>query len=85
MPGLLRAREESEEAAEAAAPIPAGPVSLSTASLDELLALGMSMTQAKRVVIYREERGGFKSVDELDDVPGFPRTFLLQIKDQLAP
>jgi DNA uptake protein ComE-like DNA-binding protein len=45
----------------------------------------MSVTQAKRVIRYREEGGGFKSVDELDQVPGFPRTFLNGVKERLVP
>ena len=51
-------------------------VSLSEADFDELRELGMSVTQAKRVMRYREERGGFSSLEELDRVPGFPRNFL---------
>ena len=45
----------------------------------------MSVTQAKRVIRYRDERGGFTSVDELDEVPGFPRDFLDELKDRLVP
>ena len=40
-------------------------ISLSSADYDELRGLGMSVTQAKRVIRYREERGGFGSVEEL--------------------
>ena len=60
-------------------------VSLSSAGVDELQSLGMSVTQAKRVIRYREERDGFRSIEELDDVPGFSRTFLDQIKGRLIP
>ena len=45
----------------------------------------MSVTQAKRVIRHREERGGFRSIDELNDVPGFPRPFLDEIRDRLVP
>jgi DNA uptake protein ComE-like DNA-binding protein len=63
-----------------------GPtVSLSSASFGELRALGMSVTQAKRVMRRREARGGFTSVDELDEVPGFPRIFLAEVKGRLVP
>ena len=69
-----------------AAPSDAGGlVSLSSAGVDELQSLGMSVTQAKRVIRYREERDGFRGIEELDDVPGFPRTFLDQIKGRLVP
>ena len=60
-------------------------ISLSAADFDELRGLGMSVTQAKRVIRYRDERGGFDSVDELDEVPGLPADFLDDIKDRLVP
>ena len=40
---------------------PEGMVSLSAAGFDELRELGMSVTQAKRVIRYRDERDGFRS------------------------
>jgi capsular exopolysaccharide synthesis family protein len=58
-------------------------VSLNSATLEELRALGMSVTQAKRVLDYRE-RSGFSSVDELDSVPGFPRKLTSEIKPRLS-
>ena len=60
-------------------------LSLSSASFDELREVGMSVTQAKRVVRYREEGPGFTSVDDLDNVPGFPKAFLAQIKERFVP
>ena len=60
-------------------------MSLSEADFDELRGLGMSVTQAKRVMRYREERGGFSTLDELDRVPGFPRNFLDSVKERLVP
>jgi DNA uptake protein ComE-like DNA-binding protein len=67
-------------------PAPAeGMVSLSLAEFKELRELGMSVTQAKRVIRYREERNGFRTLDELDQVPGFPRTFLSGVKERLVP
>ena len=78
--------EEDEDAApDGDFPAPEGPVSLSEADFDELRGLGMSITQAKRVIRYREERGGFSTLDELDRVPGFPRNFLDSVKERLVP
>ncbi len=34
------------------------------------------MTQATRVLAYRERLGGYKSVADLGDVPGFPQDVL---------
>ena len=66
-------------------PESAGPVSLASAEVDDLIGIGMSVTQAKRVLNYREEHGGFDSADDLYQVPGFPRPFLDRIKDRLVP
>ena len=45
----------------------------------------MSVTQAKRVMRYRNEHEGFKTLDELDRVPGFERNFLDEVKTRLIP
>jgi DNA uptake protein ComE-like DNA-binding protein len=44
----------------------------------------MSVTQATRVIAYRERQSGFSSVDDLDTVPGLPETLLTEIKEQLT-
>jgi DNA uptake protein ComE-like DNA-binding protein len=43
----------------------------------------MSVTQAKRVIRYREKVGGFSSVDDLDELPGFPKGFLAGVKERV--
>ena len=42
------------------------------------------MTQAKRILDFRDRLGGFDSVDDLDYVPGFPKSLLVELKDQVA-
>ena len=59
-------------------------INLASASLDQLRTLGMSVTQAKRVLNYRERNNGFDSLDELDSVPGLPEPFLASIKRRLT-
>ena len=44
----------------------------------------MSVTQTGRVLAFRERNQGFKSLDELDAIPGFPRDFLDDIKQTLT-
>ncbi len=79
------AEEDEDAAPDGDYPAQEGLVSLSEADFDELHGLGMSITQAKRVIRYREERGGFQTLDELDRVPGFPRNFLDSVKGRLVP
>ncbi|MDQ2676032.1 MAG: helix-hairpin-helix domain-containing protein, partial [Actinomycetota bacterium] len=83
----LEAEPDAElaPAAPAGGPVPEGALSLSEASFEELRELGFSVTQAKRVIRYREENDGFEDVSELDRVPGFPRAFLTQIRDRVVP
>jgi DNA uptake protein ComE-like DNA-binding protein len=59
-------------------------VNVNTANFEELRNLGMSVTQTGRVLAFRERNQGFKSLDELDAIPGFPRDFLDSIKHRLA-
>lgn len=94
-PTQLREQAEAEEAAKGPfkrpelsfGPAPAPPgtvVDLNSGSSEEFRSLGMSMTQARRVIEFREENGGFRSVDDLDRVIGFPRDFLARTKARLT-
>jgi competence protein ComEA len=57
--------------APAAAGTPGQPISLSTATVEQLDTLdGIGPTLAARIVQYRDAHGGFKSVDELRQVSG---------------
>lgn len=49
----------------------AGAVNLNRATFEQLRGLGLSVTQATRVLAYRERFGGYDSFDDLDRVPGF--------------
>jgi DNA uptake protein ComE-like DNA-binding protein len=49
-----------------------GRLELNTASVESLRDLGLSITQAARLVSRREAVGGFGSVDDLQSVPGIP-------------
>ena len=59
-------------------------INLQTASYEDLRELGMSITQAKRVLDFRERNGAFDSVDDLDRVPGFSRDTLIAVKQKLV-
>ncbi|MDX6617123.1 MAG: Helix-hairpin-helix motif, partial [Solirubrobacterales bacterium] len=78
--GRLRGGErEGEEAAE-----DTGLVNVNDASFEQLREIGFSVTQATRVITYREREQGFDSVDDLDVVPGMPKSFLNEVKKNLT-
>lgn len=94
-PAQLREQAEAEEASKGPfvrppldkPPPPAPPgtvVNLNSGTKDELRSLGMSLTQTRRVIEYRERSGGFSSVDDLDHVVGFSRDFLERMKQRLT-
>jgi DNA uptake protein ComE-like DNA-binding protein len=61
-----------------------GLLDVNEANFEELRELGMSVTQATRVIAYRERREGFDSVDDLETVPGIDKDFLSGIEGQLT-
>lgn len=64
----------------------AGPVSLSTATVEELDALpGVGPITAQKILDYRAEHGPFASVDDLDAVPGIGPTRIEQLRDLVTP
>jgi DNA uptake protein ComE-like DNA-binding protein len=76
--------KKSKKSEPAPEPVGSGEqVNLRTASFEQLRSLGMSVTQAGRVLAHRE-RTGFTSVDELDSIPGFPPGFLDEIRPRLT-
>ena len=65
---------------------PAGPVHLSTATLEQLDALpGVGPVTAQKILDYRAKHGAFCSVDELDAIPGIGPARLDQLRDLVAP
>jgi competence protein ComEA len=75
----------STAAAAATAPgQPALPVNLNTATLEQLDALsGIGPVTAQKILDYREEHGGFGSVDELGEVPGIGDVRLASLREQV--
>lgn len=63
-----------------------GPVSLSSATAADLEALdGVGPALAARIIAWRDSRGGFSSVDQLDDVPGIGPARMEALKPRLVP
>jgi competence protein ComEA len=65
---------------------PAAPVSLGSATLEQLETLdGVGPATAQKIVAYRTEHGGFRSVDDLANVPGIGPKKLAAIKPHAQP
>jgi competence protein ComEA len=63
---------------------PGVPLNLNTATLEQLDALqGIGPATAQQILDYREQHGGFGSVEELDQVPGIGETRLASLRDKV--
>lgn len=62
-----------------------GKINLNTASLEELMTLPrIGETIAQRIVDYRAQHGGFKTIEEIKEVRGIGDVVFEQIKDLIA-
>ncbi|MCB4812015.1 helix-hairpin-helix domain-containing protein [Methylovorus menthalis] len=60
-------------------------VNINTASKDELESLnGVGPAKAQAIIDYRKKNGGFKTVDDLNNVPGFGDKSLVKLKGQIS-
>lgn len=65
---------------------PATPVSLNTATMDQLNALpGVGPVLAQHIVDYRTQHGGFRSVDELRKVSGIGERRFADLRNLVRP
>ncbi len=72
----------TSNASNAATPSAQTKLNLNTATLEELDALpGIGPALAQRILDYRSEHGGFKSVEELKEVRGIGDTLFAELKD----
>jgi competence protein ComEA len=63
----------------------AAVVNINTASLEELDALdGVGPSTAQKIIDYRTEHGGFKTIDEIKEVPGIGDAKFAAMKDSIA-
>jgi competence protein ComEA len=69
----------------AAASAASGPVNLNTATAEQLDALdGVGPTTAQKIIDYRQQHGGFGSVNELDRIPGIGEKRMAALRDQVT-
>lgn len=57
-----------------------GMAKLNESSFEQLRGLGLSGTQAARLLAAREARSGFDSVDQLASIPGFPPALITELQ-----
>jgi competence protein ComEA len=63
---------------------PGVPLNLNTATAEQLDALdGIGPATAQSILEYREEHGGFGSVDELGQVPGIGEKRMASLRKQV--
>ena len=68
------------------APSPTAPLDLNTATVEQLDGLpGIGPTTAQKIVDYRQSHGPFRSVAELDAVPGIGQGRIEQLKGLVIP
>lgn len=73
-------------AAAAGTGAPAGPISLAGATQAQLEELdGIGPTLAARILEYRDEHGGFRSVEELGEVDGIGEVRLAALREAVQP
>jgi competence protein ComEA len=70
----------------AAAGGPPAPISLGSATLEQLDTLdGVGPATAQKIVAYRMQHGGFRSIDDLANVPGIGPKKLAAIRPHVQP
>ena len=79
-----RATAAAPASTESAPAAPTEPVDLNSATLEELDTLdGVGPATAKKILEYREQHGGFHSVDELDQIAGIGEKRLAALREHV--
>ena len=66
-------------------PAPGQPLNLNTATLEQLDTLsGIGPLTAQKILEYREELGGFGSVEELGEIPGIGEKRLASLREEVT-
>ena len=69
-----------------AATAPGPPISLNTATAEQLDTLdGVGPATAQKIIVWRTQHGGFRSVADLGQVPGIGPKKLAALKDRVQP
>ena len=81
-----RARGGAAAAGGAASePAPGQPLNVNTATLEQLDTLsGIGPLTAQKILDFRDERGGFGSIEELGEIPGIGDVRLASLREELT-
>jgi DivIVA domain-containing protein len=66
------------------AKLPRGRLDVNEASFEQFRALGLSVSQCARLIATRDIRGGFKSLDDLDEVEDLSPSAVRELKERLT-
>ena len=81
---LEQALEEAAEASRAEAEARKGMVDLNSAGKEELMTLeGIGEKRAGDIIAYREQHGGFRSIEEIKQVSGIKESSYAKIADKI--
>lgn len=62
-----------------------GPININTASKEQLETLtGIGASKADKIIKYREENGGFKNIEQLQEVSGIGEKLFAKVKDNIT-
>ncbi len=67
-----------------ASPGSSGSLNLNSATFEELRDADLSVTQATRILAYRERFGGYRSIEDLEKVPGFPAELIESLRGRIT-
>ena len=73
---------DSNTVGHVAVTVAGGQINLNMVTFEQLREQNLSVTQATRLLAHRERLGGFQSVDDLDQVAGFPDDLLADLKSR---
>jgi competence protein ComEA len=66
-------------------PVPGQPLNLNTATLEQLDTLsGIGPLTAQKILDFREELGGFGSIEELGEIPGIGEKRLASLREEVT-
>ena len=81
----MPSREEAQKLEEQADEQKSSLVNLNTATVQELTTLrGIGESKAEDILNYREQHGGFGTIEELMQIPGIKERVFEKIKDQIT-